>query len=62
MELESDVLEFELSQSSPETCYPFDIQQQEAIKILDWEPMVKALLDDIDQNVPPEVRYFSKIP
>jgi hydrogenase maturation protein HypF len=51
MELEPDVLESELPHSS-ETCYPFDIHQQESVEILDWEPMVKALLADLKQNVP----------
>jgi hydrogenase maturation protein HypF len=50
MELEPDVLESELLPSSG-TCYPFDIQQQGAVGILDWEPMVKALLEDLKQNV-----------
>lgn len=52
MELEPGALESEIPQSS-ETVYPFDIQQQEAVKILDWEPMVKALLEDLKQNVSP---------
>jgi hydrogenase maturation protein HypF len=51
MELEPEVLESELLHSSG-MCYPFNIQQQEAIEILDWEPMLKALLEDLKQNVP----------
>ena len=51
MELEPDVLESELLCSS-EPCYPFDIQQQEAVAILNWEPMLKALLEDLKQNMP----------
>ena len=50
MELEPDVLESEHLHSSG-TCYPFDIQQQRAIAILDWEPMLKALLEDLSHNV-----------
>jgi hydrogenase maturation protein HypF len=52
MELEPEVLEPELL-TSPETRYPFNILQQEAAGILDWEPMLKALLEDLKQNVPP---------
>jgi hydrogenase maturation protein HypF len=51
MELEPDVLETGLIHSSG-TCYPFNIQRQEAVGILDWEPMLKALLEDLKQNVP----------
>jgi len=51
MELEPDVLESELLCSS-EPCYPFDIQQQEAVAILNWEPMFRALLEDLKQNMP----------
>jgi hydrogenase maturation protein HypF len=51
MELEPEVLESELLHSHG-ICYPFEIQQQEAVGILDWEPMLKALLEDLNQNVP----------
>ena len=51
MELEPDISNFE-SFSSPRSCYPFSIQQQEAIGILDWEPMLKAILEDLKRYVP----------
>ena len=51
MELEPDILESEFPHS-PETSYPFNIQQQETVAILDWEPMLEILLEDIKQNVP----------
>jgi len=54
MELEPGALESEIPQSS-EAVYPFDIQLQEAVKIIDWEPMVKALLEDIKQNMSPGI-------
>jgi len=50
MELEPDVLASDLYSS--EMCYPFDIQQQAAVAILDWKPMLRALLEDLKQNVP----------
>lgn len=51
MELEPDVIESELLHSSG-TSYPFHVQQQETIGIIDWEPMLKALLEDLNRNVP----------
>ena len=53
MELEPEVLEEPGLLTSPETCYPFNILQQETIGILDWEPMLKVLLEDLKQNMPP---------
>jgi hydrogenase maturation protein HypF len=51
VELEPDVLEHELLNSSG-TCYPFNIKQKGAVATLDWEPMLKALLEDLKRNVP----------
>jgi hydrogenase maturation protein HypF len=51
VELEPDVLEHELLNSSG-TCYPFNVKQKWAVATLDWEPMLKALLDDLKRNVP----------
>jgi len=53
MELEPDITEPELL-SSPGMGYPFRILQQGSVEILDWEPMLKALLEDLKQNVPPD--------
>ena len=46
IELESEIL------CSSESCYPFDIQQQEDVTILNWEPLLRTLLEDLKQNMP----------
>jgi hydrogenase maturation protein HypF len=53
MELEPEVLDSEIL-SSPGKCYPFNILQQNTIRILDWEPILKSLLDDLKQNMLPD--------
>jgi len=53
MELEPAVLHSEIL-SSTDMCYPINLLQQKNIEILDWEPMLMAILDDLKQNAPTE--------
>ncbi len=52
MELEPDGSEPEFLRSSG-ACYPFELRRQGDVEVLDWEPILKSLLKDLKQNVPP---------
>jgi hydrogenase maturation protein HypF len=45
-------LEFALPQEVPEESYDFKMNEQSSCKIIDWEPMVVAILEDVRSGVP----------
>ncbi|WP_226661500.1 carbamoyltransferase HypF [Microbulbifer aggregans] len=49
-------VEFAAEKATTDHCYPFKIEQDDGHRILDWAPMLSAVLEDIQRGVKAEVR------